>query len=88
MNKDKPVHYTLFFNRFARGMPFPRVILFFIDFSSVSGLTNGMTRIGYTWYLEGAAILTAVNLVIYADTPCEGITPLGMKLGFMTNSLD
>ncbi|KAF6199770.1 hypothetical protein GE061_006068, partial [Apolygus lucorum] len=72
----------------ARGMSFPRIVLFFIDFSSTTGATNGMTRIGFTWYLEGAAILAAVNGAIYADSPFEGLGPLGVKLGFMTNSLD
>uniref|UniRef100_A0A0K8SU35 Potassium channel domain-containing protein n=2 Tax=Lygus hesperus TaxID=30085 RepID=A0A0K8SU35_LYGHE len=72
----------------ARGMSFPRIVLFFIDFSSTSGATNGMTRIGFTWYLEGAAILAAVNGAVYADSPFEGLAPLGDKLGFMTNSLD
>ncbi|BES98889.1 Potassium channel subfamily K member [Nesidiocoris tenuis] len=84
------IYYMIGFLLFGvgRGMSFPRIVLFFADFSSTTGSTNGMTRMGYAWYLEGAAILTAVNSVLYADTPFEGLTPLGIKFGFMTNSLD
>ncbi|XP_014260518.1 TWiK family of potassium channels protein 7-like isoform X2 [Cimex lectularius] len=72
----------------ARELNFAKIFFFPLDFARWDPSTSGISRVGYAWYLEGLAILTSINITLWRDSPFSGLTPVGIKYNFMTNSLE
>ncbi|XP_014278290.1 uncharacterized protein [Halyomorpha halys] len=71
----------------ARNLPMSEMFVFFVDFSQ-GHESNGFSRMGYCWYLEGFAILTGINIAILRDSPMTGFTSIALSHGLLTNSID